>query len=300
MEDISDTVHGGRGARPGTLYLVATPIGNLRDITLRALDILASAELVAAEDTRTTSGLLSAHHVRARLVPYHEHNERRAAQSLLESLKAGKSVALVSDAGTPGISDPGAALVDLARSHDIPVVPIPGPSAVTTLLSVSGVMGRQWLFHGFLPPRPAARRKVLESLANMTYPILFYESPHRILECVADMNALLGGDRQLLIGREMTKLFETVHVLPLAEASAWLEADSHRQRGEFALLLEGKPDTPDDPLSAARTLLGALLEELPASQAARVAARITGQRKNALYDLALAMAATAGTMDETK
>jgi 16S rRNA (cytidine1402-2'-O)-methyltransferase len=271
------------------LYIVATPIGNLRDITQRALDILKSVDLIAAEDTRVTSGLLAAHGIQAKLHAYHEHNERAAAPALIERLRTGASIAVVSDAGTPGISDPGARLVEAVRQAGLPVVPVPGASAVATLMSVAGDVGGHWLFYGFLEHKASARRREIEALRDLPYAIVFYESPHRIGECLADLNAVLGPDRRLVIGRELTKLFETVHACQLGEAADWLAADANRQRGEFVLLVSGATPADDAGEDAARALLGILLDEMPASQAARLAARITGRRKNALYDLALKM-----------
>jgi 16S rRNA (cytidine1402-2'-O)-methyltransferase len=276
-------------ARPGTLYIVATPIGNLRDITLRALDILKTVDLVAAEDTRTTSGLLSAYGISAKLFASHEHNERTAANTLVERLREGKSVALVSDAGTPGISDPGAAAVRAARAAGIPVVPLPGPSAVAVALSAAGLEQGDWLFHGFLPPKPGDRRRALETLAGLRQSLVFYESPHRILETVADLAAVLGGERRLFVGRELTKRFESFHECALSDAVEWLEGDENRQRGEFVLIASGRPDLADNGEEEARRVLAVLLEDLPASQAARLAARLTGMKKNALYDLAQTM-----------
>lgn len=278
-------------ARPGTLYVVATPIGNLRDISLRALDILKSADLVAAEDTRTTATLLAAHGIEARLTAYHEHNEKRAAEALVERLLAGASVALVSDAGTPGISDPGTVLVAAARAAGIPVEPIPGASAALAVLSASGMDAPHWLFHGFLPAKAGARRKALEALRDVPQALVFYEAPHRIEECVADLAEVLGGERQACIGRELTKRFETLHRCTLGEAGPWLAADENRRRGEFVLLVAGAEPEIGDELAAARPVLAALLTELPASQAARLAARITGARKNRLYDEALRLSA---------
>lgn len=272
-------------ARPGTLYIVATPIGNLRDITLRALDILKTADLVAAEDTRTTGGLLSAYGIPAKLFACHEHNERSAAAALVEKLGEGKSVALVSDAGTPGISDPGAVVVRAARAAGLPVVPLPGPSAVATALSAAGLDG-DWLFHGFLPHKAGERRRELEAMAGLHPALVFYESPHRILDTVADLAAVLGGTRRLVVARELTKLFEEFHECRLAEAVDWLRSDNNRQRGEFVLIVSGCPAGADDGLQEARRVLEILLEDLPASQAARLAARLTGAKKNALYDLA--------------
>jgi len=274
-------------AEPGTLYIVATPIGNLRDITLRALDILKTADLVAAEDTRVTSGLLSAYGLSTRLFSYREHNEQAASATLLERLREGKSVALVSDAGTPGISDPGAVMARAARAAGIPVVPLPGPSAVATTLSVAGLEAGHWQFYGFLPHKAGERRRELQELAGFEWPIVFYESPHRLLETVADMSAVLGGDRQLLIARELTKRFEEFHACPLAEALDWLSGDENHQRGEFVLVVDGRPKEQDDGLAEARRVLEILLDDLSPSQAARMAARITGAKKDALYDLAI-------------
>jgi 16S rRNA (cytidine1402-2'-O)-methyltransferase len=278
-------------ARPGTLYIVATPIGNLRDITLRALDILKSVDLVAAEDTRVTSGLLAAHGIQAKLFAYHEHNERGAAEALLRELRAAKSVALVSDAGTPGISDPGAYIVAAARAAQVAVVPIPGANAAAAVLSVAGDTHGRWLFHGFLAHKAGERRRQLQALRELTMPVLFYESPHRVVECVADLADILGPERRVLIAREVTKLFENFHECALGEAGAWLAGDANRRRGEFVLLVSGAPPAPEEDLAAARQVLETLLEELPASQAARLAARLTGARKNALYDLALKIGA---------
>ncbi len=273
-------------ARPGTLYIVATPIGNLRDLSLHALDILKSADLIAAEDTRTSQGLLAAHGIQAKLTALHEHNEAAGAARLVTELQAGKSVAYVSDAGTPGISDPGARLVDAARKADLPIVPIPGASAVATALSVAGVEGA-WLFAGFLPPKAAARRKILEGLRALPFALVFYEAPHRIDECVADLAAVLGGERSLLFARELTKRFEQIHQCPLADAAAWLARDENHRRGEFVLVVSAPANVPSEDESEARRVLEILLEELPVKQAAQLAARLTGGRKNALYDLAL-------------
>jgi 16S rRNA (cytidine1402-2'-O)-methyltransferase len=200
-------------ALSGTLYIVATPIGNLRDLSPHALDILKSVDLIAAEDTRTSQALLAAHGIHARLVALHEHNEATAAARIVADMRAGKSVAYISDAGTPGISDPGARLVGAARAGQVPIVPIPGASAVATAMSVSGLEG-PWLFFGFLPARASARRKALDDLCPLPCALVFYEAPHRIEECVADLLARLGGERNLLIARELTKRFEQIHQCP--------------------------------------------------------------------------------------
>jgi len=279
-------------ARPGVLHIVATPIGNLRDLSQRALDVLRTADIVAAEDTRTTQGLLNMHQIQAgKLTPLHDHNEQAAAARLIEALRAGQSVAYVSDAGTPGISDPGARLVNAVRAAGFEITPIPGPSAVATALSVAGIEGA-WLFYGFLPAKPAARRKVLEALAARPDALVFYEAPHRIEETVDDLLAILGGERSILFARELTKRFEQLHVCPLAEAPAWLAADDNHRRGEFVLVISAPATQPGDNESEtreARRVLEILLEELPLKQAAHLAARLTGARKNALYDLALTL-----------
>lgn len=273
-------------AQPGHLYVVATPIGNLRDITLRALDILKSVDVVAAEDTRVSAGLLSAFGIEARLVSCREHNEKQAALALVERLHSGESVAYISDAGTPGISDPGAWLVRQAREAGIPVEPLPGPSAATTALSVAGLETGHWLFYGFLPAKPGSRRKALEGLKVLVHPIVFYEAPHRLEETLADLAEVLGSDRQLFIARELTKRFESFHACRLGEAAEWLAGDANRRRGEFVLIVEGATVDQRAGWHEALRILDVLLGELPASQAARLAARLSGERKNALYDVA--------------
>ena len=273
-------------ARPGTLHIVATPIGNLRDLGFRALDVLRSADLVAAEDTRTSQALLAAYGIQAKMVALHEHNEAAGATRLVAEMQAGKSVAYISDAGTPGISDPGAKLVQAAREAGLPVVPVPGPSAAAAALSVAGLEG-PWLFFGFLPAKAAARRKALAELAPLPHALVFYEAPHRVEECVDDLLAVLGGERTLLFGRELTKRFEQLHACPLAEAPAWLAEDENHRRGEFVLVVSPPPPREAGDDGEARRVLEILLEELPLKQAAHLAAKLTGGRKNALYDLAL-------------
>lgn len=272
----------------GTLYVVATPIGNLRDITLRALDALKTADIVAAEDTRNTAHLLGHFGVSSKLVALHEHNERAAAPRIIEALQAGKTVALVSDAGSPGISDPGAILVRAVREAGLPVVPLPGPSALICALSAAGLDAPHFLFYGFLPSKPALRRKELDSLKTLPYTLAFYEAPHRIVETVADLLQTLGGEREITFARELTKLFESIHSCRLDEAPAWLAGDPNRQRGEFVLLVSGAPATENAGISdEAKRILQTLLAELPLKQAVKLAAEISGEKKNALYDLAL-------------
>lgn len=272
----------------GTLYVVATPIGNLQDITLRALEVLKSADIVAAEDTRHSAHLLTHFGIKAKLVALHEHNERRAGEKILEELRAGKSVALVSDAGTPGISDPGAVLVGMAREAGLSVVPLPGACAAVTALSAAGFEQPHFLFYGFLPASGAQRRRALDELREQPAALVFYEAPHRVIESVQDMAATLGELRNILIARELTKAFETLHRCPLGEAAAWLQADPNRQRGEFVLLVEGAPPSSQAEVSEeAQRVLQVLLDELPLKQAVKLAADISGAKKNALYQLAL-------------
>ncbi len=272
----------------GILYVVATPIGNLQDISLRALDILKSADAIAAEDTRHTSGLLNHFGISKKLIAVHEHNEHQSAEKLLLQLSAGENIALVTDAGTPGISDPGAVVVDLVRKAGIKVVPVPGASAVIAALSASGIAQNGFLFHGFLPASGAARRKVLETLKAQTVTLVFYEAPHRILECVADLSLILGAERRITFARELTKTFETFYSCNLGEAVAWLEADTNQQRGEFVLLVEAaaQKEAETIPEDAVR-VLRLLLAELPLKQAVKLATDITQLKKNDLYEFAL-------------
>lgn len=272
----------------GTLYVVATPIGNLGDITLRALEILKTVALVAAEDTRHSGQLLRHYGISTKLVALHEHNERNAGERLLETLHGGKSVALVSDAGTPGISDPGALLARMARAAGIKVEPVPGPCAAIAALSAAGFAEAHFLFYGFLPASRAARRRALETLRQQQAVLVFYEAPHRVLEAVADLAEILGGERAMTFARELTKTFETLHTLPLHEAASWLLDDPNRQRGEFVLLVQGALSVKEQAVTEqARHILQTLLAELPLKQAVKLATDITGAKKNALYQLAL-------------
>jgi 16S rRNA (cytidine1402-2'-O)-methyltransferase len=272
------------------LYVVATPIGNLRDITLRALDILGSVEAIAAEDTRNTRHLLDAHGINTRLMPLHQHNEQQAAQKIIALLHENKSVALVSDAGTPAISDPGALCVRAVREAGFKVIPIPGANAAVTAMSAAGMGESGFLFAGFLPAKSVARKKMLQSLADLPQTLIFYEAPHRIIECTQDCLAVFGGARKITYARELTKLFEQIHTCNLADAQSWLEADANHQRGEFVLLVEGAPAQADDSAESER-VLNLLLAELPLKQAASLAANITGAKRNALYELALKLKA---------
>ncbi|WP_306606781.1 16S rRNA (cytidine(1402)-2'-O)-methyltransferase [Azonexus sp.] len=269
------------------LYVVPTPLGNLGDLTRRAEEVLRSVPWVAAEDTRHSGPLLKQLGAQARTLPAHQHNEHEAAARIVEKLQAGEAVALISDAGTPGISDPGARIVAAVRAAGCQVVPLPGACAATTALSGSGLTDEHFLFYGFLPSKGGQRRQALEALRELPYALVFYEAPHRVLETVDDM-AKVFGERTLVIARELTKLFETVHSLPLAAALDWLKEDSNRQRGEFVLMLSGAPSDADD--GEGERVLKLLLDEgISVKQAAKLAAAITGAAKNALYERALAL-----------
>jgi 16S rRNA (cytidine1402-2'-O)-methyltransferase len=278
------------GREVGTLYVVSTPIGNLEDVTLRAIDVLKRVDTVAAEDTRVTAKLLAHYGIGAKkLVALHEHNEARAAPGIISELENGRSVALASDAGTPAFSDPGARLVEAVRSAGLRVVPVPGATAAAAALSASGFIGPQFLFYGFLPAKPAERRKALERIAAVPWMLVLYEAPHRILETVADLAAILGASRRVVIARELTKMFETIHVCELGAAQGWLAEDPNRTRGEFVLIVGGAQEDRDETLARGTHALEILLEELPVKQAAGLASRITGARRNALYEIALGM-----------
>jgi len=272
------------------LYVVATPIGNLGDITLRALDVLGAVGVVAAEDTRNTRHLLQHHGIGdTKLLALHQHNERARSEKIVTLLQQGKSVALVTDAGTPAVSDPGALLVGAVRAAGFRVIPIPGASAAIAALSASGLASPHFLFHGFLPNKSAARRAALQALADLSCTLVFYEAPHRILECVADLHAVFGGAREIVFARELTKLFENIHRCTLGTALDWLNRDPNNQRGEFVLLLSGAAPRNDDLDAQAERVLAALLSELPLKQAVGLAVQITGLNKNALYGRALAL-----------
>jgi 16S rRNA (cytidine1402-2'-O)-methyltransferase len=273
----------------GALYVVATPIGNAADITVRALHVLELVDRIAAEDTRNTSQLLARYGISKPSIAVHEHNERSAAERVIAHLKQGERIACVSDAGTPGISDPGARLVDAVREAGLPVVPLPGASALTTALSAAGAFVAGFSFLGFLPAKAKQRATQLRTLVNHPLAMVFYEAPHRIVETVRALSDAFGGERQLLIARELTKLHESLHRCTLSEGPKWLEEDANRQRGEFVLVVEGAPESEhaDD---AHDVLLSALLEELSVKSAAKIAATLTGASRNMLYERALTLA----------
>lgn len=270
------------------LSIVATPIGNLGDITLRALETLRAADVIACEDTRHARRLLDHHGIRTQLLALHEHNEPQAAEKLVALLGEGKQVALITDAGTPAISDPGARAVAVVRQAGFRVTPLPGPNAAIAALSAAGLDDPAFHFVGFLPAKVSARRTALEALKDIPAKLVFYEAPHRIEDTVADLAALLEPQREIVIARELTKLFEQIERMPLAAAPAWLAADENHRRGEFVLLVSAPP--PREGLDAeTERILKLLLAELPVKQAAKLAAAITGQPKNALYERALAL-----------
>jgi len=270
-----------------TLYVVATPIGNVTDITLRALHLLALADVVACEDTRKTGALLQRFGLSKSTLAAHQHNEREVADKIVERLRAGQRVALVSDAGTPAVSDPGARIVDAVRAAGLNVVPLPGPSAAIAALSASGLVNDRFHFIGFLPAKSKQRETELARLARDTSTLVLYEAPHRIVDCVEALAAAFEPTRQVVFGRELSKLFEEIHRCALGEALAWVKADQHRERGEFVVLVEGATAAPDEQDAEAERVLQILLSECSVKQAANLAAQITGRKKNALYERAL-------------
>ena len=267
----------------GTLFVVATPIGNLGDLSARAQQTLREVAAICAEDTRHTRRLLAHFGIEAELVALHEHNEQAQAAGLVERLQTGESLALVSDAGTPLVSDPGFRLVRAAREAGLRVSPVPGPSALVAALSVAGVPSDRFTFEGFLPARPGARRERLQRLAGEPRTLLFYESSHRIVGTLQDMAAVFGPGRRAVLARELTKLFETVLDGTLAQLLARVEADADQRKGEFVLAVEGAGDDADGALAEGRRVYALLNAHLPPSTAARVAAEITGAPRKALY-----------------
>ncbi len=277
-----------------TLYVVATPIGNVTDISLRALHVLTLVNAVACEDTRNTAHLMTRFGLNKPLIAAHQHNEREVAEVLIARLLAGERIALVSDAGTPAVSDPGARIVDAVRAAGLRVLPLPGASAAITAISASGLLNDQFYFIGFLPAKAKQRENMLQSLRTVSATMVFYEAPHRILDCAAALAAAFEPTRQVVFARELTKMFEEIHRCPLADAVAWISADPHREKGEFVVLLEGATAAQDAEEAEAERILTILLAECSVKQAAGLAAQITGRKKNALYERALQMKADAG------
>lgn len=271
--------------KSGTLYVVATPIGNRADMGARAVDVLKSVACIAAEDTRHSAVLLRHFNITTPMLALHEHNERTAVAALLRRLQEGEDIALISDAGTPLISDPGFNFVRQAHESAIRVVPIPGASALIAALSAAGLPTDRFIFEGFLPARAAARRQRLESLIAEPRTVIFYEAPHRLLDTLSDMVELYGAERLTVLARELTKTFETLYRAPLGELLEFVRSDANQQRGEIVLLLHGADAPAADvlPEAAARTA-ELLAAELPIKRAAALAAAISGARKNLIYD----------------
>lgn len=272
---------------PG-LYVVATPIGNLEDFSTRAIETLKNVDQIAVEDTRHSQKLFKHFGINTPLVSLHEHNEIITSKTLLALLKKNQSIALISDAGTPLINDPGYHLVKLARQNKIPVIPIPGPCAIITALCASGLACDKFIFEGFLPEKSIARQKKLQEFLNETRTIIFYEAPHRILALIDDMLTVFGSQRYVVLARELTKTFETLHGDNLEQLKIWLNSDKNQQKGEFVVLVEGSKYLNSYEKDIQR-ILGILLSELPIKQATALAAKITHEKKNKLYALALVL-----------
>jgi len=270
------------------LYIVATPIGNLADITYRAIDILGKVDLIAAEDTRHSRKLLSHYGISTKCTALHEHNEQKAHSQLLDFIKQGHCVALISDAGTPLISDPGYILVQQAVAAGIRVIPIPGPSALISALSVSGLPSDKFTFYGFLPAKQVSRVETLQSVRELEPTSIFYESPHRIVTCLENMLQVFGPDREVCIARELTKTFETIHADNLQQLCDWVKDDTNQQKGEIVLLVKGHKVQKNQEISASELdTLKLLIDEVGVKKAASLTAKITGSSKNALYAEAL-------------
>ena len=270
------------------LYVVATPIGNLGDITHRAIEVLQSVALIAAEDTRHSSRLMSHFNIKTPMISVHDHNERQRVTTIINKLSAGESVALISDAGTPLISDPGFILVRAVREAGFKVVPVPGCSAVITALSAAGLASNNFVFEGFLPAKSLARKQEMQDIIDETRTVIFYESTHRIVDSLTDMCEILGEQRYVVIARELTKTFETIYGAPLKELLSWVKEDHNQQKGEFVVLVSGVE--PKEEIGFSREtlrILDLLLAELPVKQGCALASKITGEKKNALYQEAL-------------
>jgi 16S rRNA (cytidine1402-2'-O)-methyltransferase len=268
----------------GTLYIVATPIGNLGDLSPRAREVLARVQLIAAEDTRHTRQLLQAFGIDTALTSLHEHNEMHKSEALIARLVAGESLALVSDAGTPLISDPGFDLVITARARGVPVVAVPGPCAAIAALSIAGLPTDRFVFEGFLPAKSAARVTRLRELSSEERTMIFYEAPHRLPEVLRDLSAELGATRAASVSREITKRFETTYTGTLAHLCEIAEKNADMSRGEIVIIVSGNPAPPSNAQSLnADQLLRALLDELSPSQAAKIAAKLTGEKRSELY-----------------
>ncbi len=277
-------------AESGTLYVVATPLGHLRDVTLRALDVLGAVDAIFAEDTRVSAVLLARYGIATRASALHAHNEAQRATEVNVALAAGRSLALITDAGTPAVSDPGARLVAAVRDAGYRVVPVPGPSAIAAAVSAAGLDAERFVFAGFLPTQAKARCELLAVLAPLPLALVFYEAPHRVRATVADLAAALGGERMLVVARELTKAFETIARMPLATAEGWIAADPNRERGEFVLLVDVAPPAAVETTLSVEAVrwIDALAVELPPARAARVVAAMTGAPREEAYARAVA------------
>ena len=281
------------------LYVVATPIGNLGDMTLRAIDTLRAADIVCAEDTRVTRVLLNHFAVKTRVIAVHEHNERNAAEGIVKLLQQGQAVALVTDAGTPAVSDPGALVVNAARLAGFKVIPIPGASAVIAALSASGEGGHGFTFAGFLPSGAGDRKRALQGHEATPHALVFYETPHRIVEMVAALHEVFGDEREIILAREVTKKFENIHRVKVADAVQWLESDPNNVRGEFVVIVANPstgaaPSAESGQQQALARMLAILCAEMPLKQAVALAVKLTGEKKNLVYGMALAMKGEGG------
>ncbi len=271
----------------GTLYVVSTPIGNLEDFSFRAVEVLRGVDLIASEDTRHSRPLLDRYGISGKLIAYHDHNEERAGERLLQQMMEGASVALISDAGTPLISDPGYSLVARCHAAGVRIVPVPGASALLAALAAAGLPTDRFSFEGFTPRTAAKRRACYEALVAEPRTLVFYESSHRILDSLEDAAAIFGESRTCALARELTKIHETILRGPLSEVLQRVREDDNQRKGEFVIALEGARPMPDEIDAETRKLLQTLLDELPVKQATALAARISGVKKNRLYQLAL-------------
>jgi 16S rRNA (cytidine1402-2'-O)-methyltransferase len=270
-----------------SLYVVATPIGNLSDMSARAIEVLKDVAVIAAEDTRHSGHLLQHFSINTPMISVHEHNEQQRCETILARMQQGESIALISDAGTPLISDPGYRLVSYMREHGMNVVPIPGSCALIAALSASGLPSDRFAFEGFLPPKQGARKHVLENLANESRTLIFYESPRRLQATLTDMLEIFGEQRQVCLAREITKLHETITTKPLTELLTWVSSDHYQQKGECVVLVEGIKEQLDSDDAEVNRVLSVLLTELPVKKAAAMAAALLDVKKNKAYNMAL-------------
>ncbi|MGK0442545.1 MAG: 16S rRNA (cytidine1402-2'-O)-methyltransferase [Pseudohongiellaceae bacterium] len=287
-------------AELAALYVVATPIGNLGDMVPRAVEVLQSVDLIAAEDTRHSVKLMQHFGIETPLCAYHDHSGADTVEYLIGKIQAGQSIALISDAGTPLISDPGYRIVDAAMTAGIKIVPVPGASAVIAALSAAGLPSDRFIFEGFLPAKQQGRVKQLEVLKEEARTLIFYEAPHRVLACLQDMQQVMGGDRDVVMAREITKTFETIKRSSLQEMVQWVAADRNQQRGECVLLLRGAIEVTHELDGDARRIMDVLLQELSIKQASALAAKITGLKKKPLYQYGLDQKADVTTQPTAK